>query len=259
MTMSLAEQAEILASARKAGRALREFPGDPPANVDEAYRLQGEVQAAMDEPVCGWKIGATSRSVQEAIGTAEPFAGPLYGPRCHGTGAELPVPEGVLGLECEFAFRLARPLPPRPLPYAPEEVVEAVGSVHPAIELVGLCLPAEAFRDVRWCIADHALDVAFVAGAAIPDWHGLDLPALSVRCVINGKEVAVGNGAAVLGNPVTALTWLANALSRRGRGLLADDWISTGTCTGIQAVRPGDVVEAVFGGTGSVRVAFTGA
>ena len=178
---------------------------------------------------------------------------------CHGTDAELPVPEGVLGLECEFAFRLARPLPPRPLPYTPEEVVGAVGSVHPAIELVGLCLPPEAFRDVRWCIADHALDVAFVAGAAIPDWHGLDLPALSVRCVINGKEVAVGNGAAVLGNPVTALTWLANALSRRGRGLLADDWISTGTCTGIQAVRPGDVVEAVFGGTGSVRVAFTGA
>jgi len=256
MTMSITEQAEILAIARKTRRVLREFPGRPPASVDEAYRLQSEVQTAMDEPVCGWKIGATNRAVQEAIGTAEPFAGPLYVPRCHGSGAELPVPEGVLGVECEFAFRLAHPLPSRPLPYTSEEVIKAVGSVHPAIELVGLCLPPAAFRDVRWCIADHALDVAFVAGAAIADWHSLDLPALSVRCVINGTEVAVGNGTAVLGNPVTALTWLANALSSRGCGLLAGDWISTGTCTGIQAVRLGDVVEAVFGGTDSVRVAF---
>jgi 2-keto-4-pentenoate hydratase len=129
--------------------------------------------------------------------------------------------------------------------------------MHPAIELVGLCLPPAAFRDVRWCIADHALDVAFIAGAAVADWRTLELPALTVRSVINGTEVAVGSGAAVLGSPVLALTWLANALSSRGHGLRADDWVSTGTCTGIQMVRSGDSVEAVFDRIGSVRAAFS--
>jgi hypothetical protein len=38
-----------------------------------------------------------------------------------------------------------------PLPlYPSEEVINAVDSARPAIELVGLCLPA-AFRDIRWC------------------------------------------------------------------------------------------------------------
>lgn len=253
---SPADQAEALANARKEGRRLRELPGPPPAGMDDAYRLQSLVRIAMNEPTCGWKIGATNRVVQEAIGTTEPFAGPLYGPRSHASGVVLPIPEGVLGIECEFAFRLAHALPSRPQPYTPEQVAGAVASVHPAVELVGLCLPQAAFQDARWCIADHALNVAFVAGEATTDWDTLDLSALAVRSVINGAEASVGSGAAVLGNPVLALAWLANALSRRGLGMQAGDWISTGTCTGIQAVRPGDVVEAVFDRIGGVRVVF---
>ncbi len=257
MAASLFPQAEALARFRKEGRALPDFPGPAPADIGEAYRLQRAVQAAMAEPVCGWKIGATSRTVQEAIGTREPFYGPLYAPRCHGSGAAVPVPEGALGIECEFAFRLAKDLPPRPEPYGTDEVVEAVGSVHPAIELVGLCLPSAAFRDVRWCIADHGLDVALIAGAGVTDWRQLDLAGLTVHAVVNGAERAAGSGAAVLGSPLVALTWLANALSFHDRGLLAGDWISTGTCTGIQVVKPGDVADGMFEGIGSVRVSFS--
>lgn len=254
--VSIEAQADALAHARKSGTVLPDLPGPVPATVEEAYRLQRAVQEAMGEPTCGWKIGATNRAIQEAIGTSEPFFGPLYAPRCHTLGATLPVADGLLGIECEFAFRLAHPLPPRSAAYAPDEVAAAVASLHPAIELVGLRLPPTAFRDARWCIADHALSVAFVAGDAITDWRALDLPALAVHSIINGTEVATGRGAAVLGNPLVALTWLANALSRRGLGLRADDWVSTGTSTGIQTVQPGDAVEAVFDRIGRVRANF---
>lgn len=255
------DRAARLAEARRQGRVLAAFPGDPPPTLEEALALQDAVDLAMGEAPAGWKIGATSAAIQAAIGTAEPFPGRLYAPRCHASGARLELPEGTLGIECEFAFRMARTLPPRPSGHAPDEVAAAIGSVHPAIELVGQRLPRALFRDVRSCVADHGLNVAFVAGEGFP-WapraggSGLDLAAARVRAVVNGEERASGTGAAALGDPLAALVWLSNFLGRRGRGVEAGEWVSTGTCTGVVEVAPGDVVEAAFEGLGTVVARF---
>ena len=39
-----------------------------------------------------------------------------------------------------------------------------------------------------------------------------------------------------------------------GRGLKAGDIVSTGTCTGLDPVQPGDVVQAEFGSLGTVDI-----
>jgi len=66
-----------------------------------------------------------------------------------------------------------------------------------------------------------------------------------------------GTGARALGHPLNVLQWLANKQSQTGRGLLAGEIISTGTCTGLLDVASGDSVAADFGLLGAVEISFT--
>jgi 2-keto-4-pentenoate hydratase len=53
---------------------------------------------------------------------------------------------------------------------------------------------------------------------------------------------------------MNVMVWLANQQSRFGRGLKAGDIVSTGTCTGLDRVKPGDQVAADFGSLGRVEI-----
>src|SRR5262249_2426108 len=139
-------------------------------------------------------------------------------------------------VEPEFAFRLGSHLPPRAAPYAVDEVLAAVASLHPAFEV-----PDSRFADfVRagqaQLIADDACCGRFAFGpAASSTWREVDLAGHRVRATVRGADGRVrytreGEGRALLGDPRTALTWLANELSALGIGLCAGDWASCGTC-----------------------------
>ena len=58
----------------------------------------------------------------------------------------------------------------------------------------------------------------------------------------------------MLGHPLNALTWLANALNDRGLALRAGDCITTGVTTDIYLAEKGDRVVADFGPVGSVEL-----
>ena len=53
---------------------------------------------------------------------------------------------------------------------------------------------------------------------------------------------------------MNVMVWLVNQQSGFGRGLKAGDIVSTGTCTGLADVAPGDVVVADFGSLGCVEL-----
>ena len=63
-------------------------------------------------------------------------------------------------------------------------------------------------------------------------------------------------GARALGDPLAVMVWLANQQSARGRGMKAGEIVSTGTCTGLDAVRAGQCARAQFGVLGAVEAAF---
>ena len=67
----------------------------------------------------------------------------------------------------------------------------------------------------------------------------------------NGKVIASASGANVLGNPLTALTWLANQLNQDGYSLLEGEVIMTGAAAAAKVVEPGSLV-ARFGDLGAV-------
>jgi 2-keto-4-pentenoate hydratase len=156
--------------------------------------------------------------------------------------------------EPEFAFRMQADLPPRSSAYSVREVVDAVATLHPAIEI-----PDSRFSDfvsagAAQIIADNACAHLFVLGAPTrSDWRALDLveekPVITLR-----EKQFTGHGKNVLGDPLIALTWLANELRGLGITLRAGEVVTTGTCHPPLPIQSGDVFAADFGAIGRVSV-----
>jgi 2-keto-4-pentenoate hydratase len=234
------------------------MPGLPesvrPRTLAEGLAAQ-EALEAFAGPVGGWKLAATSQAGQRHISVSEPLAGRLFERFIFDESATLP--PGTLHMavvEAEFAFRLGMDLPDGET-YSHEQIVEAIDTLHPAIEV-----PESRFDDftevgAAQLAADDACAGRFVLGEAVDGWHRRDLAAHEVRIRIDSREVARGCGANVLSHPVEALRWLANA-DKGGAPLLAGQVVTTGTTTVPPAIRAGNEVEADFGALGTVSVRF---
>lgn len=230
-----------------------------PADAGEGYAIQDAFIAAWSDRRLGWKIGATAVALQKTLGVTEPFAGPFYAADTVASPARLPAARFPhLCIESEFAFRFARPMSPRPEPYSRDEIKAAVGAVMPAFELVGPRFDSLLFGRAPTAIADCALNAGFVLGKETSDWRSFDLVSQPVALRIDGRVVAEGTGANVLGDPVTVLEWAVNHLSGRGHGVAVGEIISTGTTTGLVHLDPGQQAVADFGPLGEVSVVFEG-
>jgi 2-keto-4-pentenoate hydratase len=228
-----------------------------PQSLAEGYAIQDAMAAVAAQPVSGWKIAATSKAGQEHIGVTEPLAGRLFQKFILQDGARLPAaPLHMAVIEAEFAFRMARDLPPRRRPYELAEVCDAVAALHLAIEVPDARFERFAEIGPAQIVADDAFASWFVLGDQVPDWQRLDLPARRVRAFKNGALFREGTGANALGDPRVALTWIANHLAQRRIGLKAGDIITTGTCVTPATIGPGDRMIADFVDLGHVAVSF---
>ena len=228
-----------------------------PTDRAEGYRVQAFVEEHTKQPLFGWKIAATSIAGQAHINVDGPLAGRLLAERVIPDGGGCPLGNNLMKVaEMEFAFRMARDLPPRAAPYTQDEVMECVATLHPAIEI-----PDSRFHDftrvgLAQLVADNACAHSFVLGPATDaDWRGIDLAAHKVRALKDGAAAGEGIGANVLGDPRIALTWLANELSRHGLILKAGEVVTTGTCVKPVEIAVGDRVEGDFGFLGRVSLA----
>jgi 2-keto-4-pentenoate hydratase len=153
---------------------------------------------------------------------------------------------------------MRRDLPARSHDYTTEEVVDAAGTLHPAIEVPDSRYADFARVGAAQLIADNACAHQFVLGMATSaDWRGVDLSQHEVHGRLEGRLERAGKGANVLGDPRAALTWIANELSRLGVGLRAGEVVTTGTCMQPLDVQPGDHAIADFGVFGRVNVRFS--
>ena len=73
---------------------------------------------------------------------------------------------------------------------------------------------------------------------------------------VNGEVVAIGAGAACMGHPLNALTWLARTLAKRGEALRKGDVVLSGALGPMFAIQPGDHVRATIGGLGSASFTY---
>ena len=256
MTSRASGLARRLWEARRDGHAIRVEAGERPADDAEAYAVQRGITEFAGREVAGFKIGATARVAMDMLGVAGPFFGPLYRETFHHDGAAIRLPMAHSpGIEAEFVVGLASGLPPREAPWSVEEVRAAVSWVAPGLEIVGTRIEGGLAGAGVLAIADGGANIDFVLGPTGGDWRGADLSSHPVVLEVNGAEAASGNsGMLVFGDPIAGVAWLANRPEIAPRGLRAGDAVTTGTCTGIRPLSPGDEVVADYGSLGAVRV-----
>ncbi len=155
------------------GAVVESLEGDErPADEREGYAAQAALAAlavAGGDAVIGWKIAATAAAGQTHLAVDGPIAGRLLASRCHRPGDAVSIgPNRFLVAEAEFAFTLGDDLPPREAAYTVDEVLRAVATAHPAIEL-----PDTRFADPTrvgkaQLAADDACADRFVLGEPFP-------------------------------------------------------------------------------------------
>src|SRR5689334_9709711 len=227
-----------------------------PQGRKEGYAIQAELEKS--GKLFGWKIAATSEAGQKHINVAGPMAGRILAETVIADGGTAAMEGNKMAVaEPEFAFRMRVDLPARSAPYSLQQVLDAVDTLHPAIEI-----PDSRFADFvgageAQLIADNACAHLFVLGpATTADWRAMDL--VEERPVVTMRgEKFVGHGKNVLGDPRVALAWLANELRQLGINLKAGRVVTTGTCHPPLPIKAGDHFAADFGALGKVSVGFS--
>ncbi|WP_035856629.1 2-keto-4-pentenoate hydratase [Cryptosporangium arvum] len=225
----------------------------PGIGAGDAYRIQLLNIERRSAAVVGHKVGLSSEAMQQMMGVDEPDYGHLLADMRH--TEDEPVDAGrylLPRVEPEVGFILGDDLPED---CTEEQALAATEAIAPALELIDS-------RIVEWkialadTIADNASSAGFVLGRARIDPRTVDLTALPVLLHRNDEQVGAGTSAAVLGNPLVAVAWLARTVARFGVRLRAGHVVLPGSCTRAVDARPGDVFRAEFGALGAVHLTF---
>jgi 2-keto-4-pentenoate hydratase len=226
-------------------------------DVVDAYEIQLiniRQRVAEGARVVGHKVGLSSEAMQKMMGVDEPDYGHLLADM--EVYQDKPVPAGRFlypRVEVEVGFILADDLPGAGC--TEDDVLAATAAFAPSIELIDTRI-----KDwkIALCdtIADNASSAGFVLGKERVSPKDVDIRAIKAVLTRNGEIVAEGRSDAVLGNPVTAVAWLARKVDSFGVRLKAGDIVLPGSCTRAIDARPGDEFIADFTGLGSVRLSF---
>ncbi len=246
----LRQAAELLLAARHRLLPIADLPLElRPKTLAEAYFVQDVLLQALGG-AGGWKVGLPAPG-------ATPLCSPMPVHTIAANGARIASRfRRMRGVEAEIAFLMNRDLPPRDSPYSREEVLDAVASCHPSIEILesGILDPTAAHRLTG--IADLQMNGGFVFGEALPDWRRIDFAAETAEMVIDGA-VRVANGKSpAAGDLIGLAVWLANEGQPRTGGRLAGKWITTGSWTGSIPAGETSEVLARFQQCGSAALRF---
>lgn len=229
----------------------------PGLTVDDAYAIQQrqtERRLAAGAVICGFKIGLTSVAMQQQLKVDQPDYGHLFSDMVHPADAPIATRSFLQPrAEPEVALVLGAPLKGPGLSVA--DVLHASEYALPAIEIIDSRITAWRIG-LADTIADNASSGGLVLGTASTPIAGVDLSMLGCVLRRNGRIEYTGAGAAVMGSPLYAATWLANTLTARGVELKAGHIILSGSITAAIPVRAGDTITASIDQLGSVTAVF---
>jgi 2-keto-4-pentenoate hydratase len=261
MSVSLSpEQARAFGDALYEARASR-VPVEPftdalpDLGMEDGYAIQQHlVQRLLDagEVIVGYKLGLTSKPMQQLLGVDSPDFGPVFASGVFRDGAVLPVDRFIAPrIEAEIGVVLDRDLSG---PHcAPADALAATRGLVAALEIVD-----SRIADWRIKLADTVADLASNGAIALSSLvvpvDAFDPRLLGMVFTKNGEVVATGAGAAALGDPLAAVAWLANTLAPMGVTLPEGSVIMTGALHAMVPVAPGDVFRADFDRLGPITI-----
>lgn len=256
--------AAALVQAERTGRQVGLLSVAYPAiTLDQAYAVQAQVVAqklaAGARPI-GWKIGLTSRAMQQALAIDTPDSGVLLDDMLFADGATVPAGRFIQPrVEAEIAFLMAAPLSGADV--TRDAVLAATAHVAPALEILDTRIlradPASGQpRRIFDTVADNAANAGIVLGPQRHAPQAQDLRWCGAIVKRDGVVEETGLGAGVLDDPVMGIVWLVRRLAQHGQGLAAGDIVLSGSFIRPVECPPGTHVQADFGPFGAVSIRF---
>ena len=231
--------------------------------LDSAYAIQSawiDLQRARGARVTGYKIGLTSRAMQQAMHIDSPDYGVLLDHMAFDDGAHLPADRFLdPRIEAEFAFVMKSPLFGDDL--SVEDVLAATDYVAPALELISARSmrvdPDTGYtRTVFDTIADNAASAGYILGGQPIDPNTVDLRFAGALLYVDGVVEASGLGGAVMDHPAHGVRWVCKRFARHGVGLAPGHVVLSGSFTPPVPVRAGTQIRADYGPHGAISVSF---
>lgn len=233
-----------------------------PEGVAEAYAVQDELVrhwCVDGDRVAGYKIALTTPQMRRMVGFDDSIAGQVLASRVHRSPAAIVLAHAVhLGFECEIAFRIGRAIDPAAPPTTRAAMAQHIGAIAPAFELIddgGADYRQFANDDGSTLLtlaADNAWNHGVVLGEWRCDWQATDSAELIGIATIGGREAGRGQGSDVLGHPLDAMLWIVAHLAARGRGMVAGEFVITGSLVTTRFPTSGDKVEFTLDRVGAV-------
>jgi 2-keto-4-pentenoate hydratase len=230
----------------------------PDTDVATGYAVQANLthaRLARGHRIVGRKIGLTSPAVQAQLGVNRPDFGVLFDDMACPPDTMIDVTRLLQPrIEAEIAFVLKDDLDG---PINEHVARAAVGEVTAALEIVDSRIAGWDITIVD-TIADNASSGLYVLGDTRIPLGERDLRTVEMTMTDQtGQTVSNGTGAACLGDPVAALTWLARTTQELGSPLRAGDVVLSGALGPMVEVTPGATYTAQLSGLGTVHACFT--
>ncbi len=258
----IAALADRIAAARKAHVTMDFMPGATAGlSEDEAYQVQFAVQERLTstgaDRIAGWKVAVAVPAMYQPIGLSGPALAGIYQSGIRQSGSVLPAGTFLkAGIECEVVARIGKTCSQRDKPWDATSILDFVGALHCGMEVVENRHADLARVDGKGRVCDEFLQGACIVGPEIANWRTVDLAAVRGASSFEGKELAGGPGANVMGGPLTSLAWLANRLNSFGKQLRAGDIVLTGSTHPPQMLAGAGTAVATWEGLGSTTATF---
>src|SRR5262245_3523007 len=229
----------------------------PGLTPDDAYEIQRRIvtrHLAEGETIVGWKLGLTSAAMQAQLGVDQPDYGAILSGSVIADGGSVDASRLMAPpVEAEIAVVLRGPLTGR---VSRDEVLDAIDGLSAALEVID-----SRIADWKITLPDTVADMASTAHVIVSS-TAVPIERFEPRLVgavleKDGHVVATGAGAAVLGDPITAVGWAAETLGRLGVTLDAGDVVMTGALHASVPIAAGDRFQVTLDRLGSVSVTIT--
>ncbi|MEP2889808.1 2-oxo-hept-4-ene-1,7-dioate hydratase [Tateyamaria sp.] len=235
----------------------------PQMTMDDAYKIQTEIyraKLAAGRRVIGWKIGLTSKAMQNALGIDIPDSGILFDDMAFDHGAVVPKGRFIQPrIEAEIAFVMKSPIGGTQV--TREDVLAATDYVAPSIEILDTRIQrvdpeTGNTRTVLDTISDNAANAGVVLGRERHAPDAVDLRWIGAIVTRNGEVEETGLGAGVLNDPAQSVAWLARRMAQYGQSIEAGQVILSGSFIRPIECPSGTDIHADFGAFGTVDLRF---
>lgn len=239
--------AKKLADAAAQAQAVEQFPANA-FNLKEAYDIQRLVIAERvknGHPICGIKMGFTSRAKMDQMGVHDLIWGLLTTDMLIEDGSEIDLDKFVHPrVEPEVCFLIKKDIDRH---LTALELVDYIEAVAPALEIIDSRFQNFKF-DLNNVVADNCSSSGFVVGNWSRDFNAINNAYVGLS--INGRVRQGGSTAGILGNPLRSVVQCSRLLAEREEVLPAGSFLMAGAATPAEALSKGDFVEIDINGLG---------